>query len=483
VSEAHRYLGDWIACNLQMTTTRSVLQEMATSYACRVLTSPLSKWDAWIAYHAVFIPSMTYTFPVTHHSSKSLRRLQSAPTRSTLNKIGFNRNTPHALAFGLTLYNGLAMRDLTIKQGIGQLQLLIRHVRAESTQGSLFLITLSWWQHLAWVSFYLLQNTYTPLPFLDADLPSSIHSYLSTVDGSLHISAIIDQLPTPLRKDDTCLINSFLALKLRRTVLKACRRVHKYLGITYLSEIVTADGTCLARDAWTGTRDRFSPRLWPYKPRPGPTSFRHWRRTLAMALLLGERKRVCAKLRDLRLNYPLDAWLPGSDWLQSKWNFFYSRSSIRLYDASSRSIKAYPPHKIRKRPKNPVRVYAMSTFAIVPTLPSDVVPVDVTIERDRYCTPTIIPSIVPSAPAPTPPTTWTAFLASLPLWERSLFPDVTVLDLPTLLSAVADNVDLYLASDGGAIPLKGSFGAVLATDDTIIVEGRGRAYGQDPRSF
>jgi hypothetical protein len=40
-----------------------------------------------------------------------------------------------------------------------------------------------------------------------------------------------------------------------------------------------------------------------------------------------------------------------------------------------------------------------------------------------------------------------------------------------------------LASDGGAIPLKGSFGAVLATDDAILVECGGRAYGQDPRSF
>jgi hypothetical protein len=199
VSEAYRYLGDWIACNLQMTTVRSVLQETATSYARRILTSPLSKRDAWIAYHTVFIPSMTYTFPVTHQSSKSLRRLQSAPTRSTLNKIGFNRNTPHAVAFGPTIYNGLAMRDLTVEQGIGQLQLLIRHVRAESIQGSLFLITLSWWQHLAGVSFPLLQDTATPLPFLDADLPSSIRSYLATVDGSLHIPLIADQLPPPLR--------------------------------------------------------------------------------------------------------------------------------------------------------------------------------------------------------------------------------------------------------------------------------------------
>jgi hypothetical protein len=142
------------------------------------------------------------------------------------------------------------MRDLTVEQGIGQLQLLICHVRAESTQGS-----------LAGVSFPLLHNPSQPLSFLDADLPSSIPSYLSLVNGSLHIPVIVDQLPPPLREDDTCLIDTFLALKLRQTVFKSCQRIRKYLGITYLSEIVTADGTSLTCNAWTGNRERYSPRL------------------------------------------------------------------------------------------------------------------------------------------------------------------------------------------------------------------------------
>jgi hypothetical protein len=103
-SEARRYLGDWISCSLQMTTALSVLQENATRYARRVLTSPLSKRNEWIAYHTVFIPSITYTFPMTYHSNKSLHKLQSAPTRSTLSKIGFNQNTPHVVVFGPTLY-------------------------------------------------------------------------------------------------------------------------------------------------------------------------------------------------------------------------------------------------------------------------------------------------------------------------------------------------------------------------------------------
>jgi hypothetical protein len=86
--------------------------------------------------------------------------------------------------------------------------------------------------------------------------------------------------------------------------------------------------------------------------------------------------------------------------------------------------------------------------------------------------------ILPLDPVPAPPTTWADFLASLPLWERSLFPDVTVLDLPALLTALEDNVAFYLASDGGAIPFKGSFGAVIATGDVILAECGGHAQNK-----
>jgi hypothetical protein len=43
------------------------------------------------------------------------------------------------------------------------------------------------------------------------------------------------------------------------------------------------------------------------------------------------------------------------------------------------------------------------------------------------------------------------------VWERSLFPAVKVIDLPAPLEALTDNLSLFLASDGGTIPLKGSF--------------------------
>jgi len=141
---AHRTLGNWVAPNLQMNTSILKLQSTAREYATRTSLSSLSKLDAWISYFAVFLPMMSYTLPVCHHSKKSLDRLQSAPTTSTLLKLGFNRHTAHAVVYGSVQFAGLGLRSLFIEQGIAQLLIFIRHLRACTDVGTLLLITIQW---------------------------------------------------------------------------------------------------------------------------------------------------------------------------------------------------------------------------------------------------------------------------------------------------------------------------------------------------
>jgi hypothetical protein len=60
----------------------------------------------------------------------------------------------------------------------------------------------------------------------------------------------------------------------------------------------------------------------------------------------------------------------------------------------------------------------------------------------------------------------------------------TTLHENTLHAALVSAATLYLCSDGGAIPGgNGSFGFVIANQDTILLEGRGPASGTDPRSY
>jgi hypothetical protein len=64
-----------------------------------------------------------------------------------------------------------------------------------------------------------------------------------------------------------------------------------------------------------------------------------------------------------------------------------------------------------------------------------------------------------------------------------LFQHVNLLDKSRLLECLRTSAHLCLASDGGAVDCKGSFGSLLATNDTILLECGGLVQGEDPKSF
>jgi hypothetical protein len=382
--EAHRTLGCWLATNFQMNTALGMLKKTASTFGRKLLCSSLDQYESWIAYFVVFIPMMTYTFGITHHSIQHLTTLQSQPTRSTLMKIGFNRNTALAVVFGAVTHGGLGMRHLYIEQGIAQLQLFIRHIRAGTDQGTLLRITLSWWQLVAGVSFPLLQHPDRSIPYLADDWLTSVRNFLSYINGNLQLEGISDDMPPPCRQDDCNIMESILSTGPTKAELGSVNRCRIWMGVTYLSEISTANGTELSRDAWEGTRTRHSPLLWPFQTQPGHDSFQIWRRLLAVAFLDGKRKRVELRTRDLVLRHPLGNWTTTSGWLQSKWDSFYSRSSqsVFCYDPL---LHRYNEHTLKRRSRwtrtgrNSLHHRAPSNTTT--RLPPDAIPIDAAIDK------------------------------------------------------------------------------------------------------
>ena len=484
--KAHRYLGDWLAINLQMTTAQSKLAASASQYTRRLSCSPLSKRDTWIAYFACFIPGITYTFSVTHHSSKKLRRLQSPPTRATLMKLGFNRNTAHAVVYGPSRYGALGLRDWPVEQGISQLTMFIRHLRGTTQQGRLLLISLAWWQLYTGTSYQLLQDPHPPVQFSDTNLFTVLRAFLKDINGSFYIAALASMLPSPNRVGDLCIMDVVSSLPnvttRDRDRFNRCRLFH---GVAFLSEIASADGSALARDAWDGTRLRHSPLLWPYQPQPGPRSYRVWRRLLAVAFLQGHRKWTGISLKDLQLRSALRDWLPNTAWLRSRWStFFSSTSDSALRRQLDGTYTMHPLIRLRKRPVYPVRGFTAQSTLTIPTLPSDAVPIDITPASNHFVTTVRLCRLQPSvAPLP-PPSTWHDYVSSLPEWARVLLVDtIFLVPIDDVLQILLSSSSLCLASDGGAKPLRGSFGCLLATHDTILVTAGGRAFGADPQSF
>jgi hypothetical protein len=156
---------------------------------------------------------MTYTLPVSHHSPKRLKRLQPAATRATLMKLGFNCNMAHQVVYGPSRYGGLGFRDLFVEQGIGQVEILVRHLRANLTQGTLIHITLACWRQLVvGVSSPLLETTNKLIPHLAPHWLSYMHSFLAQMNPSIHIDGLTGTLPQPLRENDDCIMDVILFL-------------------------------------------------------------------------------------------------------------------------------------------------------------------------------------------------------------------------------------------------------------------------------
>jgi hypothetical protein len=267
-------------------------------------------------------------------------------------KTGVNRNTAHRVVYGPSRYGGLGFRDLFVEQGVAQVELLVRHLRTGTTQGTLMLIAISWWQMVVGVSYPLLGQTDKVVPFDAPHWLSSIREFLQSVEASIHIEGLT--LHKPHHESDPCIMDVIRDLPgLTRPQLSAFYRCRVFLGVHFLSEIVMADGRNLARDTWEGNREQISTLLWPYQPLPGPTLFRTWRRLLATAFLQGCRRRVSHQTKDLTLRSSLGRWHPSSDNFRSHWSSFYAASNNQLFllsDDDAPTFNVYPSCPLRCRP-------------------------------------------------------------------------------------------------------------------------------------
>jgi hypothetical protein len=79
---------------------------------------------------------------------------------------------------------------------------------------------------------------------------------------------------------------------------------------------------------------------------------------------------------------------------------------------------------------------------------------------------------------------WADYVDALPNCEQIvLLQHIQFVDRAQLLGELRTAQLLLLALDGGAHSLQGSFGCLLATQETILLDCGGRVYGLDPRSF
>jgi hypothetical protein len=130
---------------------------------------------------------MIFTMAVTSFTATQFMRLQKQAIQATLARLGFNRNIYRDIVLGSPLFGGIGLRNLVLEQGIAQLELRLRHVRAGTTQGYLFIIGLSWWNLGIGFTTSLWENTDAHIPYVEPSWYTSLKDFLLLINGSVFI--------------------------------------------------------------------------------------------------------------------------------------------------------------------------------------------------------------------------------------------------------------------------------------------------------
>ncbi|KAI2490272.1 hypothetical protein MHU86_24293 [Fragilaria crotonensis] len=123
----------------------------------------LTPEEAWTFYYACYLPSIGYPLANSHFTAAQLNNIQRKAMSIIIAKCGYNRNTKRAIIYGPLEYGGANFRRLYDQQGIGQVQLFLRHWRNKTTAGRLLRCAVAWAQYCVGTSLPLMENVYDNL--------------------------------------------------------------------------------------------------------------------------------------------------------------------------------------------------------------------------------------------------------------------------------------------------------------------------------
>ena len=138
----------------------------------------LSQSTSRRAYNSVFKPAVEYVLTSSYMMKEELDKAQAKSTRSFLQAMGYNPHFPRTAAYAPKEIGGIGLNRLYTKQGIRNVSQLMKHIRARTSVGDLFLIALDWAKLWAGTKESILCDTETILPENSARFLASIREFL-----------------------------------------------------------------------------------------------------------------------------------------------------------------------------------------------------------------------------------------------------------------------------------------------------------------
>ena len=185
ITVAHKTLGTWKSAARDQKKQAAELELKNNEYGRTIMASPIQQKDNWSAYHAIYLPKMTFVLPTCYLDDKQLHKIEKRAISATLCKGGFVSSFPRKVAFGPHKYGGIAMRPLRIEQLIQQVQMVIKHLRCPGQCHSLLRIMLVWAQLGTGMGFPLLASPEKNVPHLECKWTESIRTGLANIGARI----------------------------------------------------------------------------------------------------------------------------------------------------------------------------------------------------------------------------------------------------------------------------------------------------------
>jgi hypothetical protein len=449
-----------------MKTQMDTLLAKSNKFKECILANVLSRREAQMLYHGIYLPSVTYPMAMTHLTEAECHTIETGFLQALMPRMGYARTIATAIRRAPSSWGGAGLRPLFGEQSVATVQLALRSLRSQTNPGKALRINLSWAQAYCGLSTALWENPHTPCPHVPEPWIMGIRNVLAKIDGKIILE---DKFIWPTqRENDWYIMDRVMALSCFTNAdiegINACRR---YLQSVTAADVADEAGTHIKSDFITGTivmqKVNINGEMFN-QPRPDQGAWRSWRRFWKQT----------TDGNDYRLLVPLRSWIVPAIECRHKPTWVWDPTRFALYHKDS--LGDY-----RQLQLNPRR-YVVVPAVIEPATPSGypVCAVDLGgqfVVRHTYQVAVDFQEGVDS---------WANYILTMDAWERELLSLVT-LSLPphAAMNQINDGL-VFIASDGSVLNrTSASFGVTIynATTQTNILQAKGPAPGSRPSSF
>ena len=261
---------------VQAKTMRKKFDTMAQQLRQISMSSLLSRKY----YFTMYLPAVKYSLSVTTMTMKELHSVQSLITAVTLNKLGYHRNYPHAVAFAPIRLFGCGMCDLRIEQGLAQINALLDYIGTGHKIGDVMAISLRSLQVEAGISSDILAVPSKELTYVTDCWFLGLRKFCAKHRIRIHVKA--NRVPSSARQHDQFIMDIATSMPFKRQELVDINLVRIYLQVCTISDIATAVGGSLHLSAWKVEpfSDRRSNLSFPCQETPTSSQRGLWRKAL-----------------------------------------------------------------------------------------------------------------------------------------------------------------------------------------------------------